>query len=417
MKHRPEPKVAREPFPVPAGQLIYDSLKTSFVDFPRVISTLEKEGYTGYIRLLTDDSSGLIFFREGAALECVYDDGHTVARGKDALAALNDDVTRGSGVLDVVALSSELVAGLFDLTISEAVYTELYAGWVDIKGLISFLKDRNQTCVITARAQGVTGVVILTDGDLVGCYTSESRDISLELDPVLNLCQDPQTMIEVKSTVEGVHPKLNVAEIMGSKRPTITAAPTPAAPPPALASPPAPPTPLPSMAPSFATPPPSEQIRTPFPEPAAAPGFSPVPAFNPPSYGSGSPLGQTQPIPFVSATPTPAPTGPAPALPTAWNPGIPGGSGFPTPQAPSRSADSHGGTDWERVIDNLQMLAEESLGNRSRKVKDILAAAERSPAGVADAINQIPSISLLFVDSSRLEALAGEMRGRVQGLV
>ena len=31
---------------MPAGQVIYDSLKSSFVDFPRLITTLEKEAYT-----------------------------------------------------------------------------------------------------------------------------------------------------------------------------------------------------------------------------------------------------------------------------------------------------------------------------------------------------------------------------------
>src|ERR1700737_3001962 len=33
VKHRPQPKHGREPIPVPAGQILYDSLKTSFVDF------------------------------------------------------------------------------------------------------------------------------------------------------------------------------------------------------------------------------------------------------------------------------------------------------------------------------------------------------------------------------------------------
>jgi len=71
VKHRPQPKHGREPIPVPAGQILYDSLKTSFVDFPRLLTTLEREGYTGYVRLLTDDAAGLILFREGSALECL----------------------------------------------------------------------------------------------------------------------------------------------------------------------------------------------------------------------------------------------------------------------------------------------------------------------------------------------------------
>jgi hypothetical protein len=107
VKHRPQPKHGREPIPVPAGQVIYDSLKTSFVDFPRLITTLEKESYTGYVRLLTDDASGLILFREGSALECMYDEGDTAGLilGKQALSKFNEDVNNGHGVLDVVGLS------------------------------------------------------------------------------------------------------------------------------------------------------------------------------------------------------------------------------------------------------------------------------------------------------------------------
>jgi hypothetical protein len=66
------------------------------------------------------------------------------------------------------------------------------------------------------------------------------------------------------------------------------------------------------------------------------------------------------------------------------------------------------------IVTELQAMAEDALGNRARKVKDILGAADPSLAGVEGAIDQIPSISLLFVDSSRLEQLAQEMRARLK---
>jgi len=65
-------------------------------------------------------------------------------------------------------------------------------------------------------------------------------------------------------------------------------------------------------------------------------------------------------------------------------------------------------------VAELQAMAEDALGNRARKVKDILGAADPSLAGIESAIDQIPSISLLFVDSSRLEQLAQEMRARLK---
>jgi len=87
----------------------------------------------------------------------------------------------------------------------------------------------------------------------------------------------------------------------------------------------------------------------------------------------------------------------------------------PMPVAPTAPPRAPGAQlDWNSVVVELQMMAEDALGNRARKVKDILGAAEQSQQGIEAAIDQIPSISLLFVDSSRLEQLAQEMRARLK---
>jgi hypothetical protein len=364
VKHRPQPKHGREPIPVPAGRVTYDSLKTSFVDFPRLITTLEKEAYTGYVRLLTDDATGLIFFREGSALECVYDQGEnpSLQFGKQALQAFNDDVTRGQGVLDVVELSSELIDGLYELTVARPKYTDLYASWVDMNSLLKFLKERKLSGSVMVRSGKGTGVIILTDGDLTGAYTSESRDISEDAEGVLSLCGDPEAMIEVKSADGPSRPPLEVDDVVGGQRGTPTRPPR---------------SPEPAPVTSFSAP----ATAPPPPPPEAAPR----PAASNPAVSA------TQSLPAVNAGP------PMPAEPVSEHKGA--------------------GADWDNVIATLQGLAEEALGNRSRKVKDILGGAEHSRAGVEAAINQIPTISLLFVDSSRLESLAQEMRTKLDSLV
>lgn len=375
VKHRPQPKHGREPIPVPAGQILYDSLKTSFVDFPRLLTTLEREGYTGYVRLLTDDASGLILFREGSALECLYDgaaDAASLVLGKPALQQFNDDVTAGHGVLDVVGLSPELIDGLYELTVSRPMYTELYAGWVDMKALLNFLSDRKLSGSVMVRSGGGTGVIILADGDLAGAYTSESRDISDKPDRVLALCDDPNAMIEVKAADESKHPPLDVDAVVSGQRraaaapaPAASASPFTAAPPAPQPDPVAPTNPtlpvMPTMQP-MANEPPTAQIPT--------QSFS---TFSPPNPA---------PVQVVPTTPPPMSGGPQ--------------------------------LDWAAVVSELQAMAEDALGNRARKVKDILGAAEPSLSGIEGAIDQIPSISLLFVDSSRLEQLAQEMRARLK---
>src|SRR5206468_1703475 len=243
VKHRPQPKHGREPIPVPAGQVIYDSLKTSFVDFPRLITTLEKEAYTGYVRLLTEEASALILFREGQALECMYDAGEDqkqgLVLGKQALHRFNEDVTNGHGVLDVVGLSPELIDGLYELTVSRPMYTELYASWVDMKALLKFLNDRKLSGSVMIRAAAGTGVIILDQGELAGAYTSESRDIADKPDRALALCEDPNAMIEIKAADASTHTPLDIDEIVAGQR----AGRTPAAAPVVQAPPPPPPPP------------------------------------------------------------------------------------------------------------------------------------------------------------------------------
>ena len=371
VKHRPQPKHGREPIPVPSGQILYDSLKTSFVDFPRLLTTLEREGYTGYVRLLTDDASGLILFREGSALECLYDGAEaagSLVLGKSALQQFNDDVTAGHGVLDVVGLSPELIDGLYELTVSRPMYTELYAGWVDMKALLNFLSDRKLSGSVMVRSGAGTGVIILAEGDLAGAYTSESRDIADKPDRVLALCDDPGAMIEVKAADASKHPPLDVEEVVGGQRraasPAYSSAPAPVAAPPPQPEPVTPTTATVQMMPTMQPVP---------PEPPTA--QIPTPQF------SGF---------------TPPPPGPAPIAPTT----------------PPRSGGAQ--LDWTSIVSELQAMAEDALGNRARKVKDILGAADPSQQGIEAAIDQIPSISLLFVDSSRLEQLAQEMRARLK---
>lgn len=365
VKHRPQPKHGREPIPVPAGQILYDSLKTSFVDFPRLLTTLEREGYTGYVRLLTDDASGLILFREGSALECLYDgaaDAASLVLGKPALQHFNDDVTAGHGVLDVVGLSPELIDGLYELTVSRPLYTELYAGWVDMKSLLNFLSERKLTGSVMIRANAGTGVIILAHGELAGAYTSESRDISDKPDRALALCDDPNAMIEVKSADTSKHPPLDVDEVVGGQRAR------------------------PMQAASFAPPPVA-------PEPAMAPTNPTLPVM------------PTVQVPAMPAEP------PTAQIPTGQFSSY-GPPASVAPTAPPRASGPQ--LDWTAVVTELQAMAEDALGNRARKVKDILGAADPSQAGIEAAIDQIPSISLLFVDSSRLEQLAQEMRARLK---
>src|SRR5207245_9764456 len=119
------------------------------------------------------------------------------------------------------------------------------AGWVDMKALLKFLSDRKLSGSVMIRAAAGTGVIILSEGELAGAYTSESRDISDKPDRALTLCDDPGAMVEVKSAEAIKHQPLDVDEIVAMQRAAQAPRNNPSPVPPPAPPPPAPATPTP----------------------------------------------------------------------------------------------------------------------------------------------------------------------------
>jgi len=110
-----------------------------------------------------------------------------------------------------------------------------------------------------------------------------------------------------------------------------------------------------------------------------------------------APIGETAQIPVVHEEPKAE----APAAAEA---------AAPPQEAPAASRPLN----WDAIVEDLQGLADNALGARSRKVKDLLGSAERTQMGVESAVAQVSQISLLFVDSALLVKLEQDMRAQLQ---
>jgi Domain of unknown function (DUF4388) len=75
--------------------------------------------------------------------------------------------------------------------------------------------------------------------------------------------------------------------------------------------------------------------------------------------------------------------------------------------APPRSL---GSVNWPRLLSQMQQLADAALGDRSRKVREVLGAAQPSRESFIQAIDRIANMSVMFVDPARLTTLAGQLR-------
>jgi hypothetical protein len=184
---------------VPSGIPLYESLSARFLAFDRVIATLGQGGYSGFVRVLGPRVNAILLFRNGKMIDCLYREGDRRTDGEAAVRRVEQLVHAGEAVVDIVELQPEMVDSLHHLASGAPTYPELYASWVNLAGLVDFLKQRGFTGSITVQADAGGGVLMLRHGELLGAFTTNSRELAGNEVEVLALGSDPRARIEVRS--------------------------------------------------------------------------------------------------------------------------------------------------------------------------------------------------------------------------
>ena len=239
-----EPAPPTELYPLPVGKLVYESLKTAFVDFPKLLRSLSADRLTGYLRLTGSASRGMILFYQGSLIESFYDGGAVVSTGRTAFSLFKNDVDRGEGSMDVIELSPEVVTAIYQLLTAPTILQGLLARFVDIRALLQYLQEEKIHGSLLVRAPDEMGIVLLRDGQLLGAFTRGQPQLVQDPEIVTRLCADPKTRIEVKAVADLEEPASVSLEEMLAMTPSVPAtvyrpapAAAPAASPPAASSP------------------------------------------------------------------------------------------------------------------------------------------------------------------------------------
>jgi hypothetical protein len=254
---------ATELYPLPVGKLVYESLKTAFVDFPKLLRSLSSDHLTGYLRLSGLASRGMILFYQGSLIESFYDGGAVVSTGRTAFSLFKNDVDRGEGSMDVIELSAEVVTAIYQLLTAPTILQGLLARFVDVRALLQYLQEEKIHGSLLVRAPDEMGIVLLRDGALLGAFTRGQPQLVQDPEIVTRLCADSKTRIEVKAVADLEEPESVSLEEMLAMTPSVQA--TTYRPAPAQPAAPAPAAPSATRAQSY----------QPAPAPAPATGNEP----------------------------------------------------------------------------------------------------------------------------------------------
>ena len=212
-----------ELYPLPVGKLVYESLKTAFVDFPKLLRSLSSDHLTGYLRLTGPASRGMILFYQGSLIESFYDGGAVVSTGRTAFSLFKNDVDRGEGSMDVIELTPEVVTAIYQLLTAPTILQGLLARFTDIRALLQYLQEEQIHGSLLVRAPDEMGIVLLRGGELLGAFTRGQPQLLQDPEIVTRLCADPKTRIEVKAVADLEEPASVSLEEMLAMTPSVPA--------------------------------------------------------------------------------------------------------------------------------------------------------------------------------------------------
>src|SRR5438067_13600838 len=212
-----------ELYPLPVGKLVYESLKTAFVDFPKLLRSLSSDRLTGYLRLTGLASRGMILFYQGSLIESFYDGGAVVSTGRTAFSLFKNDVDRGEGSMDVIELTAEVVTAIYQLLTAPTILQGLLARFVDVRALLQYLQEEKIHGSLLVRAPEEMGIVLLRDGALLGAFTRGQPQLVSDPEIVTRLCAESKTRIEVKAVADLEEPASVSLEEMLATTPSVPA--------------------------------------------------------------------------------------------------------------------------------------------------------------------------------------------------
>jgi Domain of unknown function (DUF4388) len=185
-------------YPLPSGKPIYEGLKSAFVDFPKLLRTLDSDKHTGYVRLDGADFAGVLLLHDGHVLEALFSAGE-LSQGERAFQNFRRRMERGEGLLDVIELSGETVVALAQLLTARPMFTGLLGRFVNFSALLEYLAEEKVDGSVLVTGGSETGVILLRRGQIHGAYTQSQRELSQTAATVDNLAGERTARIEVKA--------------------------------------------------------------------------------------------------------------------------------------------------------------------------------------------------------------------------
>lgn len=165
---------------IPKGHVVYENLNTSFTNLNELLTELQSERLTGYMRVSYWDYEAVIYFDGGNIIHGFEEKGGERIVGPDAVSGLIEKAQEKDGAISVYQLPPETVTLLASAIRGEVVHKDLSSEFTNLPKLIEKLSSEAHTGYIEIALQAIegTGMIFMQSGEPVASVISVDGETS-----------------------------------------------------------------------------------------------------------------------------------------------------------------------------------------------------------------------------------------------
>lgn len=152
---------------IPKGRVVYENLNTSFTNLNELLSELQSERFTGYMRVRYWDYEAVLYFDGGKIINGFEEKGEERIIGADAVSGLVEKVQEKDGAISVYQMPAETITLLASAIHGEVVHKDLSSEFTNLSRLIEKLRRESLTGYIEVDIHDVdgSGMIFIQAGD------------------------------------------------------------------------------------------------------------------------------------------------------------------------------------------------------------------------------------------------------------
>ena len=181
---------------LPLGEAVQPWVRADFIDSRRMFMSLGRERFTGYVRLLSDDTHAAALVHEGSLVGAMFEWAGSVTWGAEAFSSIRDTIDSGHGLVETTRLAGEVFTATNLMITGPMVYEGLRGRFLRPAEFIDHLGGSGLLGALRAQSGERRGFVLLHNG-VLGAYTSARPQLGANLRPVLELLDDPDCEVSV----------------------------------------------------------------------------------------------------------------------------------------------------------------------------------------------------------------------------